>query len=355
MRRLTLPLLGATLCFPAWGWQVEKVAGGFAVPWGMSFVDNDTLLVTERNGGIKQLTLSTGAIRNLFEVEGVWARGQGGLLDIAVSPFDPGKVYVTYSKDVNGQGATTLAVADYRDGNLTNWRDVLVSRSTSDTGRHFGSRIAFDQSHVYFSIGDRGNRDNGQNTQTHAAAILRLNPNGSIPQDNPFVKDPTILDEIWTYGHRNPQGLTYDIQTQQLWEIEHGPRGGDEINRIQKGKNYGWPVTSHGKEYWGPLDVGDAKEKPGIEPPVKVYVPSIAPGSLILYRGDKYPALNGKLLSGSLKLTHINIVSLNDNFEAVGEERILQELGERIRDIEVSPQGWIYFSTDRGNVYQLKP
>lgn len=354
MRKLAVALLGCAFCSAAWGWQAEKVAGGFTIPWGISFADNHTLLLTERSGDIKQVTLPAGTVRRLYHVPDVWVHGQGGLLDIAFSPFERQRIYVTYSKNIQGKGATTLATAEYRDGRLTAWRDLLVTHSTSGTDRHFGSRIAFDQAHVFFSIGDRGDRDNGQDTLTHAATIVRLNPDGSVPADNPFVNDPKGLDEIWSYGHRNPQGLTYDPQTGQLWEIEHGPRGGDEINRIRKGKNYGWPVTSYGKEYWRPVNVGEAREKPGIESPVKVYIPSIAPGSLILYRGDKYPSLYGKLISGSLKLTHINIVSLDKTFKAVGEERILQELRERIRDIKVSPDGWIYFTTDQGNLYRLK-
>ncbi|WP_427916980.1 PQQ-dependent sugar dehydrogenase [Vibrio amylolyticus] len=352
--RMGLALLPLFVQSSALAWSAVKVSSGLAIPWGLAYVDETTMLVTERNGGVKQVNLVTGEHQLLLNVPNVWAKGQGGLLDITMSPFEANQVYITYSKDVDGEGVTTLAQASYHNGKLTNWRDLLVSESRTDTGRHFGSRIAFDANSVYFSIGDRGERENGQNTLTHAGAILRVNPDGTTPKDNPYVNDNAVLDEIWSYGHRNPQGLFFDTKTQDLWSIEHGPRGGDEINLIKKGANYGWPEISFGKEYWGPIQVGEPIEKEGIEAPVKIYVPSIAPGSLVLYRGEKFPELDGKLLSGALKLTHINIVTLNEQGNAISEERILSELGERIRDIEISDSGDIYFSTDHGNLYKLK-
>lgn len=353
-KRMSLIALSMLLVGSANAFEAEKVASELNIPWGLAYIDDNTMLVSERAGLLKQVNLKTGSQQVIAKPNNVWAQGQGGLLDIAVSPFAANTLYLTYSKDIEGEGATTLAKASYQNGKLTDWQDLFVSTSRSDTGRHFGSRIAFDDKHVYFSIGDRGVRDNGQDTLTHAGAILRLNPDGSTPSDNPFVTDKAVLDEIWSYGHRNPQGLVYDAPTQKLWSIEHGPRGGDEINLIKRGANYGWPITSHGKEYWGPLSVGEGKLKEGVEPPVKVYVPSIAPGSLVLYRGDKFPELKGKLLAGALKLTHINVVSLSDTDKAIGEQRIMTKLGERIRDIEVTPKGDIYFSTDSGNLYRLK-
>ncbi|ABZ77842.1 glucose sorbosone dehydrogenase [Shewanella halifaxensis HAW-EB4] len=347
-------LLLAAVSSCSQAYEAEKIASGLNIPWGLAYVDPQTMLVTERQGVVKRVNLETGRHQTLFTPEGVWAEGQGGLLDIALSPFEANKVYLTYSKDIEGEGATTLAQATYKNGKLTDWQDLFVSTSRTDTSRHFGSRITFDKNSLYFSIGDRGVRDNGQDTLTHAGAILRLNPDGSVPSDNPFVDNKAVLDEIWSYGHRNPQGLVYDASSQKLWSIEHGPRGGDEINLIKRGANYGWPITSHGKEYWGPISVGDGKLKEGVEPPVKVYVPSIAPGSLVLYRGEIFPELNGKLLAGALKLTHINVVTINEVGEAIAEQRIMSELGERIRDIEATPKGDIYFSTDSGNLYKLK-
>ncbi|WED28257.1 PQQ-dependent sugar dehydrogenase [Vibrio sp. DW001] len=335
-------------------YEVEKVSSGLIIPWGLAYIDDNTMLITERNGAIKRLNLLTGEHKTLAEIPNVWAKGQGGLLDIALSPFDDNKIYVTYSKENNNKGILTLASATYRNGLLSDWKDIFVSISQTDTNRHFGSRITFDNNSLYLSIGDRGERENGQNTLNHAGSILRLYPDGSTPPDNPFVSNENALDEIWSYGHRNPQGLFFDHKTEQLWSIEHGPRGGDEINLIKEGANYGWPITSHGKEYWGPMNVGEATEKEDIESPIKVYIPSIAPSSLVLYRGDTFPELKGKLLSGALKLTHINVVTLNKDGDDIAEDRILLNLGERIRDIEVSPNGEIFFSTDSGHIYKLK-
>ncbi|CAK1721009.1 PQQ-dependent sugar dehydrogenase [Vibrio crassostreae] len=351
---LALVVSGPIASTAAFAWQAEKITDGLVIPWGLAYVNDKSMLVTEKAGVIKHVDLKTGDQNTLFRLPNVWAKGQGGLLDIALSPFENGKFYVTYSKGVDGEGVTTLASANYSNNKVTHWTDVFVSKSRTDTGRHFGSRITFDDSHLYFSIGDRGDRDNGQDTMTHAGSILRLNADGSTPSDNPFINNDKVLDEIWSFGHRNPQGLFYDFPSQKLWSIEHGPRGGDEINLIKAGANYGWPVTSHGKEYWGPISVGESETKEGIEAPKKVYVPSIAPGSLIVYQGNKYPELQGKLLAGALKLTHINIVTVNGQGEAIEEERILEDLGERIRDIETSPNGDIFFSTDNGNLYRLK-
>jgi glucose/arabinose dehydrogenase len=186
-------------------------------------------------------------------------------------------------------------------------------------------------------------------------SIVRLNLDGSVPDDNPFSTNKKARDEIWSYGHRNPQGLQFDNDKKVLWSIEHGPRGGDEINLIQKGKNYGWPVVSHGKEYWGPFDIGEGQTKQGIEPSVKVYIPSIAPGSLLLYSGDAFPQWRGNLFAGALKLQHLNRISISSDNQATNEERLLGDLNQRIRALAQSSQGWIYLSTDNGNIFRLKP
>lgn len=342
-------------CFNAAAWEAEKVMSGLLVPWGMSFVSNDQLLVTERNGDIVLVDLKTQTKTSLLHVASVAANGQGGLLDVALSPHDPTVFYFTYSKQHDSGVDTTLAMASWDGKTVTAWRDVLITVSNSTTTRHFGSRIAFDATHLYFTIGDRGMRPNGQDRRTHAGSVLRLNLDGTTPDDNPFAGNPNAQAQIWSYGHRNPQGLYYDAPSQTLWEIEHGPRGGDEINLIRKGANYGWATTSYGKEYWGPVSVGDSEEADGIDSPRKVYIPSIAPSGLLLYRGQRYPQLNGKLLTGALKRTHINVITLDDNQSAIEETRLLESLNERIRDIRRSPDDWIYFSTDSGNIYRLKP
>jgi len=339
-------------------YQLKKIARLPGIPWGMAFLNPQELLISLRGGQLLKLNTATGESSEMLNLPEIWHGGQGGLMDVALSPgYATGDwIYFTYSKPQDNKGVTTLARAKLQDGQLIQWQDLLVTVSATDTGRHFGSRIAFDDAgHLFFSIGDRGHRPNAQNLMTHAGSILRLNLDGSTPKDNPFTNKKDALPEIWSYGHRNPQGMTFDIANQRLWSIEHGPRGGDEINLILPGRNYGWPVISHGKEYWGPVQVGEGTAKAGMEQPVKVYIPSIAPGSLILYSGKAFPQWRGNLFAGALKLTHLNRVSLNSEGQADSEERLLTGLGKRIRALLESPQGWIIFSTDDGEIYQIKP
>ena len=280
------------------------------------------------------------------------------MLDVAKAPdyIQGDWIYFTYSKSLQGQGVTTLARAHLNGSTLQDWDDLLLTHSDTETNVHYGSRIAFDDNgYIYFSIGDRGIRENAQDLTLHAGSILRLKRDGNIPIDNPFVDTANALPEIWSYGHRNPQGLAWDNDNKRLWSIEHGPRGGDEINLIEKGKNYGWPIISYGKEYWGPVSVGEGTHKAGMEQPVKYYVPSIAPGSLLYYTGDAFPEWQGDLLAGALILRHLNRVELNEQGEAIAEERLLEDLNQRIRALVQSPEGWVYFSTDRGNIYVLTP
>lgn len=343
--------------------QVEVLTQLPGVPWGMAWLNTDTLIVTLRHGELVSVNLTQAkqgkkAWKSIAGLPAIWAQGQGGLLDVVRGP--DGSFYFTYSKPLNGSGVTTLAKAQIKQNEfgqvmMSNWQDVLVTDSAGSTNRHYGSRIAFDDSFLYFSVGDRGERDNGQNTANHAASIIRLNLDGSLPSNNPFVANNKVADAIYSYGHRNPQGLAYDTKHQRLWAIEHGPRGGDELNLIEAGANYGWPITSHGKEYWGPLKVGEAEIKEGINSPLKVYVPSIAPGSLMLYFGAAFPAWQGDLLSGALKLQHINRIIMDENGMPVGEERLLEDLNERVRALLSDSQGNIYFSGDSGNIYKLSP
>lgn len=336
--------------------RLEQVADGFGIPWGMAFLSTNQLLITEREGSIKRLEISSGRITTVKNPPTVYADGQAGMLDVAISPNykKTGWIYFTYVKNINGDGATTLSRAKLKLDRLIEWQDLLITKSTTDTTRHFGSRITFDdKGHVFFGVGDRGIRDNSQNLMNHAGTIIRLNLDGSVPIDNPFIKNTKALPEIWSYGHRNPQGLSYDHNTNKLWSIEHGPRGGDEINLIKKAANYGWPVISYGKEYWGPVSVGEGTHKAGMEQPVKTYIPSIAPGSLIVYSGAAFPHWQGNLFSGALKLQHINRVAVNDQDTAIQEERLVDDLNERIRSLAQSPEGWLYFSTDSGKIFRV--
>ena len=337
---------------------LEQVIDGLGIPWGMAFITDNQVLVTEREGRISLLDTASGKRSSLQGAPPVKADGQGGMLDVAVPPdFKRGDwIYFTFVRDKANQGVTVLARAKLAGNKLVDWQDLLETRSATNTTYHFGSRITFDETgHVYFGVGDRGVRPNSQDLTNHAGTIMRLKRNGRVPKDNPYVGQANVLPEIWSYGHRNPQGIAYDKVHHRLWVIEHGPRGGDEINLVVAGRNYGWPVISYGKEYWGPFPVGEGTAREGMEQPVKQYTPSIAPGSLILYSGKAFPAWRGNLFTGALVLRHLNRVTIDNQARAVGEERMLTELKERIRALAESPQGWIYFSTDSGKIYRIKP
>jgi len=351
-------------------YQVTQIATGLGIPWGMSFQSQNEILFTERKGRLGIVNIYSGEVNYLSGLPDIIANGQGGLMDVAkptnneISDW----TYFTYVKPIDkaGNGETTLARAHISKEGIFDWQDLMVTHSLFGvifdvTGiawgsdRHFGSRIAFDDTHLYFSVGDRGNRPNGQNLESHAGSILRLNFDGSVPQDNPFVDIEGARNEIWTYGHRNPQGLVWDGVNQRLWSIEHGPRGGDELNLIERGGNYGWPVISYGKEYASFRSIGEGTHKEGMEQPKKFYIPSIAPSSLIQYNGNAFPEWKGDLFSGALKLRHINRIELDQEGNAIAEERLMEDLNERIRALLQSPEGWIYFSTDSGNIYVIKP
>lgn len=336
--------------------KVERLIKGKGVIWGMDFISPQQMIFTERVGNAYLFDIKSG---DLLEVTGepkVYAEGQGGLLDVAVSPnFNKdGRLYFTYSKPQGDQAATTLAWAKLKGRELVEWQDLLITKSATPTSRHFGSRITFDgQGHVFFGVGDRGERANGQNLAVHAGSILRLNLDGSVPKDNPFLNVDNALPEIWSYGHRNPQGLVFDKTTGLLWEIEHGPRGGDELNLIAKGQNYGWALISRGKEYWGPVAVGEDTHREGMIDAEKVYIPSIAPSSLMVYHGKAFPQWQGDLFAGALALQHLNRIKLNKEHKAVGEERLLESVRYRIRALREGPDGWIYFSTDTGEIARI--
>ncbi len=336
--------------------KLEKVASLPGIPWGMSFLDKSRLLITLKEGKAYLLDTKTKNLTPVYRTPKISDLGQGGLLDVQASPNykNDGWIYFTYVKNIHAQGVTVLGRAKLKNNSFHSWQELLETKSSTKTGIHFGSRITFDKmDHLFFGVGDRGFRPNGQDTNTHAGSIIRLNLNGSVPKDNPFV-DKVALDEIYSYGHRNPQGLFYDKKREILFECEHGPRGGDEINIIKKGLNYGWAKVSRGKEYWSGKMVGEATSMKGMEDPVKVYIPSIAPGSLMVYSGKVFKSWEGDLFLGALKLRHLNRVVLDRNLKAVKEERLLKNLKERIRNVIESPQGWIYISTDSGNIYVLR-
>lgn len=334
--------------------KLDKVAVIDGVPWSIEPIDNKRFLIALRQGSLVILDGETGKVSAVSGVPNVYSSGQGGLMDIIASPKDKNVFYFTYAKPDGKGGTPTLAKARLNGSTIESWQDLFSSNVVVTSGRHFGSRLAFDdEGYIYMTIGDAGERDNAQQTDNHAGTIIRLNQDGSVPKDNPFIDNKRFAPEIYSYGHRNPQGIIYDSNRKQLWAIEHGPRGGDELNLIKARANYGWPITSHGKEYWGPINAGEAQEKDGIESPKKVYIPSIAPGSLHLYQGEKFPRLNGILLIGALKLTHMNVLDVNEAGQVLEERRYYEELGERIRDITSDAAGNVWFTTDNGTVYKI--
>lgn len=338
--------------------QIETLATGLSIPWGIAVMPDRSLLITQRGGRLTRLDPDSGQSRDIDGLPAVRVEGQGGLFDVALPPDhdETGWIYFSYNKDVDGQGATTLARARMQHDSLTDWSDLLVTQSRTGNKAHYGGRIAFDgQGHVFLSIGDRGTRPTAQDLGNHAGSILRLNMDGSVPADNPFVGRDDALPEIWSYGHRNPQGLYYNEETGALWSIEHGPRGGDEINLVEPGRNYGWPEISYGKEYWGPISVGKGTHREGMEQPVQIFTPSIAPSSLIQYRGTLFDGWQGSLLAGALKLQHLNRVELAEDNTVLNEQRLLESLSRRLRSLAEGPEGELYIGADNGDIYRITP
>ncbi len=324
--------------------------------WSFDFLPDGKIIFTEREGRLRLLDPKT---LNAVEVSGVpnvAARNQGGLLDVYLHPrFSENRiVYLTYSADV-GEGMTTrLARAELDADTLVNLTVLFSAEPPNNNDHHFGSRVVMSRAgNLYLSVGDRGERDQAQNLGSHYGKILRLKQDGSVPDDNPFLTEPGAKPEIWSYGHRNVQGLTIHPRTGEIWSQEHGPRGGDEINLIKKGRNYGWPVVTHGREYWGPT-IGEGVEKKGMKSPIHYWVPSIAPSGLTFYDGKKIPHWQGSLFSGSLVLTHLNRLVV-DNHAVIKEERLLSALNKRVRAVRQGPDELLYFSTDDGSLVQIRP
>ncbi|SMF04950.1 PQQ-dependent sugar dehydrogenase [Pseudobacteriovorax antillogorgiicola] len=333
---------------------LEKVADGLGVPWGMAFIDSKNILVTSRSGTLYWVE---GAKKTPIKgVPKVYAESQGGLLDVALDPdFKNNQtIYFTYSIAYQGGNTTRLSSAILSKYQLKNVKSIFTAEPKGSRNIHFGSRIAFDrQGYIYITVGDRGERDRAQSLDNHSGKVIRLHRDGKVPKDNPFVGKKGARPEIWSWGHRNPQGLAIHPKTGALWEQEHGPRGGDEINLIKKGVNYGWPKITYGKEYWGP-SIGPSKQK-GLAQPVHHYTPSIAPSGLEIYQGKAYPKWNGNIFSGAMKLTHINRLVLNGKGAVVKEERLLDDWGERIRNIKQGPDDLLYIAVDSGQILRLLP
>ena len=336
--------------------RVVTVAEGFEHPWSLLFLPDGGILVTERDG---RLYLLRGDQRT--EVEGlpeIAASGQGGLLDVVAHPgFAENRlIYFTYSGRGDGGLNTRLARARLDGTRLADLELLLETRPISGNTRHFGSRLQFDgQGHLFMTVGDRGDADEAQVLGNHAGTVLRLTEAGTVPPDNPFVGQAGARPEIWSYGHRNPQGLTQRRSDGTIWAIEHGPRGGDELNLVERGVNYGWPVITYGRAYSG-LSIGEGKEKAGLAQPARYWVPSISPSGLAFYDGDAFPKWQGSLFAGALSGELLVRLTLEGD-RVVGEERLLEDLEERIRDVRQGPDGRLYLLTDSsdGRLLRLEP
>ena len=334
----------------------ELVASGIPIPWGMAWLPDGTLLVTEKSGVLYQI--KSGIKTEIKNVPKVYNRGQGGLLDIVLHPdyTKNGWIYITYaSPEGEGEGGNTKLIrAKLQDGSLTQIESLYKAGPNTTKGQHFGSRIVFDKKgFLYFSAGERGNHFvNPQDITRDNGKIYRLNDDGSIPKDNPFVGKEGAKEAIYSYGNRNPQGLAMNPLTGDIWEHEHGPQGGDEINIVKKAANYGWPVVTYGIDYNG-TSISTETEKPEIEKPLYYWLPSIAPSGMAFVTSDRYPDWKGHLLVGSLKFQYLELVKLKEN-EIIGRQKIATDIG-RLRNVAQGPDGYIYIGVEGKGIFKIIP
>lgn len=340
--------------------RLDTVVAGLTNPWGMTFLPNGDMLFTEKGGELFRLT-EDGDQQLINGVPEVKSEGQGGLLDVELHPqfSDNNWIYLSYSKPKK-EGDQTLATtavmrAKLSGNQLSEQKMIFEALPYSNRRHHYGSRLEFDpEGYLFISVGDRGNREeNPQSLDNHCGKIHRVYDDGRIPEDNPFVGQDNAMASIFSYGHRNPQGLARHPETGEMWDHEHGPRGGDEVNRIEKGKNYGWPVISYGINYNG-TTFTNKTEQEGMEQPELYWVPSIAPCGSTFVTGNRYPAWKGDLLVGSLRFDYVNRCIVEDN-EIVGEEKLFKNIG-RVRAVEMGRDGYIYVSVeDPGFIFRVVP
>ncbi|MFP5354088.1 MAG: PQQ-dependent sugar dehydrogenase, partial [Gemmatimonadota bacterium] len=336
-------------------YRVVTVADGLVNPWSIAFLPGGDMLVTERPGRLRIVRRGKLLEAPVEGVPEVAARGQGGLLDVVPHPnFASNRLlYLTYSKPAGDSGLTTTAIARARFENdrLTALADIFVARTRGTIG-HFGSRIAFDRNGFMFvTVGDRMAPPSGnleahpaQDLSNHHGKTLRLHDDGRVPSDNPFVGREGAMPEIWSYGHRNMQGLVVHPETGDVWETEHGPQGGDELNLIKKGANYGWPVIGFGVNYRTGAAIHSGTAREGMEQPVQVWVPSIGVSGLVYYTGDKFPGWKGNILAGGLSGERVTRFTL-DGQKAEMAEHLVRGIG-RVRDVRQGPDGFIYLAID---------
>ena len=341
--------------------EVTEVARGLEHPWAMAFLPDGSLLVTERAGRLRKVGTDGSISAPLAGVPTVFAEGQGGLLDVALSPnfANDQRVYLSYAEPgENGSAGTAVAYGTLGAAGLENLKVIYQQQPKLVGPNHFGSRLAFDgQGHLFISQGERNDRPTSQKLDMLQGKLVRLDLEGNIPKGNPFVGQAGARPEIWSYGHRNMQGMAIDPRTGKLWQSEHGPRGGDEINLPQPGKNYGWPIITHGINYSGmriPEAVGSAKE--GMEPPYHVWEKSPGLSGMAFYTGRPGNPWNDSLFLGSLAESNLIRLTLQGD-KIVGEERLLKEVGERVRDVRVGPDDNLYVLTDEedGKLLRIQP
>lgn len=337
-------------------YSYEVVVPDLYIPWGFTFLPDKSLLIAEKSGELIHFKNGTKTqIKGLPEVE---VLGQGGLMDVQLHPNYDGNgwIYITYaSAEGEGNGANTALMRFKLNGDQISNKELLYKATPNTSrGQHFGSRIEFDnQGYLYFTIGDRGSRDvNPQDLTRDGGKVYRLHDNGRIPSDNPFVKEANAKKAIYSYGHRNPQGMKRHPDTGKIWTHEHGPKGGDEINIIEKGKNYGWPKISYGINYSG-TKFTKYTALPGMEQPLHYWTPSIAPSGMTFVTGDTYPGLKGNLLVGSLKFQFVNLCILEGE-KVVKEQRLLDGIG-RVRSMHQGPDGYIYIGIENLGIVKLVP
>jgi len=335
-------------------YTITPIIENLNIPWGMTWLPNGNMIYIEKEG---QLYRFDG--NNSYEIKGipeVYLRNQGGLLDITIHPqFEKNNfIYISYSSKIGGGngGNTTIARAILKNDQLENLEILYKAMPNSKKGQHFGSRFTWDsQGLLYFSIGDRGNRDvNPQDITRDCGKIYRINDDGSIPSDNPFVNTTGAKTAIYSYGHRNPQGMTTHPVTGKIIAHEHGPRGGDEINIIEPGKNYGWPVISYGINYSG-TTFTDITEKEGMEQPIYYWVPSIAPNGFAIINNQAYKEWNGNYLVGSLKFQYLEMLYMDEN-RVIKREKIADKLG-RMRNVKIGPDGMIYVAVEGKGIFKI--
>lgn len=335
--------------------NVRLVADKLQFPWGMAFMPDGNVLVTEKIGQLRIITPDGRVSEPVKGVPAVFVQQQGGLLDVALDPeFSKNRlIYLSYAEPEGSKAGTAVARAELKDGSLENLQVIFRQQPKTEGSVHFGSRLVFaPDGNLFITLGDRGDYlEEAQNLSNHIGKIIRIRPDGSIPADNPFVKNPHAKPEIWSYGHRSVQGAAIHPKTGELWIHEHGLKGGDEINIPQPGKNYGWPKASYGTHYNG-VPIKDEHANQGFEEPIHYWTPSIAPSGMVFYTGNQFPGWRGSLFVGALAGRHLSRLT-TDGKKILSEEQLLTQT-VRFRDVEQGSDGALYLLTDEQNGKLLK-